>query len=103
MEGNQSPIYSKTSNLAIISLIAGILGWLIPIIGAIIAIITGHKAKGEIRDSGDSLTGDGIATVGLVLGYAQLIIPACAVGIIVIMTLLGPGIEDVFNEINRNI
>ncbi len=64
---------SQTSTLAIISLIAGICGWtVLPTLGAIVAVITGHMAKNEIRGSRGMLTGDGLATAGLVLGYIHL-------------------------------
>ncbi len=52
---------------------------------------------------GDRLTGDGLATAGLVLGYVQLffiVIPVC---VIVILALLGPAIGDVFSNIILNI
>jgi hypothetical protein len=63
----------QTSTTAIISLIAGIISWvMIPLLGAIVAIITGHMAKREIRESMGRLTGEGLATFGLVLGYAQI-------------------------------
>ncbi len=66
-------VYQSTSNLAIASLIAGILGWsLLPTIGAIVAVITGYMAKNEIRSSGGRLTGDGLATAGLVLGWINI-------------------------------
>jgi len=65
----------KTSTLAIVSLIAGILGWtLLPLLGTIGAIITGHMARGEIRRSNGALDGDGMAMVGLVLGWLQVVI-----------------------------
>ena len=63
----------KDSTLAIISLVSGLLAWsFLPIIGAIASIITGHLAKKEIRDSGGSLGGDGMALAGLILGYVQI-------------------------------
>jgi len=59
--------------MATVSLITGIASWVVlPLIGAIIAVITGHMAKKEIRESGGTLTGDGLATAGLVLGYVQI-------------------------------
>ncbi len=67
------PAVAQTSTLAIISLVSGILGWtLVPTLGAIVAVITGHMAKNEIRRSGGMLTGDGLATAGMVLGYVHL-------------------------------
>lgn len=57
--------------MAIISLIAGILGWtLLPFIGSVAAIITGHMARGEIKRGNGQIEGDGLAIGGLVLGYA---------------------------------
>jgi hypothetical protein len=64
---------SQTSTLALVSLISGIVSWfLVPFLGAIVAVITGHMAKKEIRENLGRLTGDGLATAGLVLGYLQL-------------------------------
>lgn len=70
----------QTSTLAIISLIAGILGWtVLPLIGSITAIVTGHMARGEIRREPQRLEGDGLAVAGLVLGYAGVVIGILAV------------------------
>lgn len=61
------------STMAIVSLVAGILGWtFVPVLGSIVAVITGHMAQREIRESGGRLGGDSLATVGLVLGYISL-------------------------------
>jgi len=105
-EYQQTPLYQpqQTSTLATISLISGILTWVIvPIIGAIVAIITGHKAKNEIRDSNGQLSGDGMATAGLVLGYLQLVLGVIPVCIIIILVMLGPAIGDVFTDILNQI
>ncbi len=68
--GAQAP---PTSNTAIISLIAGILGLsLFPIIGSIVAVITGQMARREIRESAGTLGGEGLATAGLVLGWVGI-------------------------------
>ena len=78
----------KTSTLAIISLIAGILGWtLLPILGSLGAIITGHMARGEIRRSNGALDGDGMALIGLVLGWLSVVITV--LGILFIFLFLG--------------
>jgi len=69
-----------TSSLAIASLIAGILGWtLLPLLGSIVAIITGHMARSEIRRAPDRLQGDGLAVGGLVLGYAAVLMGVLAI------------------------
>lgn len=64
--------YRSTSSLAVISLVCGILGWtLLPFLGGLIAIVTGHMARKELRLRAE-LDGDGLALTGLVLGYAAL-------------------------------
>ncbi|MPM45734.1 hypothetical protein SDC9_92425 [bioreactor metagenome] len=74
VEWQQAPLSPKQdSSLAIASLISGLVGWtFIPVLGAIVAVILGHLAKKEIRDSGGRLSGDGMALAGLILGYVQI-------------------------------
>ena len=63
----------QTSTLAIISLVAGILGWtVLPFLASIAAVICGHMARKEIRLAPDRLEGDGLAIAGLVLGYLSI-------------------------------
>ena len=63
----------QASSLAIVSLVSGIACWFVlPLIGAIIAVITGHMAKKEIRESAGRLSGVEMANAGLVLGYVHL-------------------------------
>lgn len=65
--------YARTSGLATASLIFGLLGWtFLPTLGAVIAVILGHMAKSEINNSRGYLTGGGLATAGLVLGYINI-------------------------------
>ena len=62
-----------TSSMAIISLVAGILGWtLLPFLGSVAAVVTGHMARSEIRRAPERLEGDGLAIAGLVLGYLSI-------------------------------
>ena len=86
----QTPPAKPNSNMALASLILGILGWtLLPTIGSIGAIITGHMAKNEIRSSMGALGGDGMATAGLVLGYANIAIALCVCLVVAGMLALG--------------
>ena len=63
----------QTSTLAIISLVFGLLGWsFVPWIGSLVAIITGHMARREIRAANGQLDGDGLAVAGLVLGWVAM-------------------------------
>ncbi|NOT04427.1 MAG: DUF4190 domain-containing protein [Anaerolineales bacterium] len=62
----------QTSTLAIISLIAGVLGFtMLPIIGSIAAILTGYAARKETR-AVPPLGGDGLATAGIIMGWVQI-------------------------------
>lgn len=64
----------RTSTTAVVSLIFGIVAWVaLPFLGALIAVITGHVARSEIRHApAASVEGDGMALAGLILGYVQL-------------------------------
>lgn len=79
----------QTSATAVISLVFGILCWIaLPFLGALVAVITGHIARGEIRRAlPGSIEGDGLALTGLVLGYAQLAL--IVVGILLLFLLFG--------------
>lgn len=80
---------AQDSTLAIASLVTGILGWtLIPVLGAVAAIITGHLAKKEIAESRGRLTGNSMATAGLILGYISLgFVFLAALAIILLMVV----------------
>jgi hypothetical protein len=74
----QTPPVKPNSNMALASLILGILGWtLLPGLASIAAIVTGHMAKKEIKESMGQLGGDGMAIAGLVMGYASVAIFVC--------------------------
>ena len=68
------PLYvyaPRTNSLAIASLVTGILSWVLcPFLGAILAVIFGHVARGQIKQSGEG--GGGMAIAGLILGYLNL-------------------------------
>ena len=73
----------QTNNLAIVSLVSGILGWtLLPWIGSIVAIVTGHMARAEIRRNPDTQEGDGLAIAGLVLGWGAVALTVLAIAAI---------------------
>lgn len=78
----------QTNTMAVISLIAGILGWsALPALGSIVAIITGHMARGEIRRSPEAQEGDGMALAGLIMGY--LMVGLCLLGILLFVLFIG--------------
>lgn len=65
----------KTNTMAVVSLISGILSWVMfPVLGAIVAIVTGHMARNQIKASFGTETGDILAIIGLILGYINVIL-----------------------------
>jgi hypothetical protein len=73
-----------TSSLAMISLIAGILGFTaVPILGGIVAIWTGYAARNETRALPPKVSGDGLATAGIIMGWIQIalaVVGICCIG-----------------------
>ena len=63
-----------TNNLAVISAVCGVLGIIgvLPLIGSLIAIVTGHPARREIAAASQPQDGAGLATLGLITGYLAL-------------------------------
>lgn len=73
-----------TSTLAIISLVAGILGFTaFPFIGSLIALITGMMARNETRGTPPTHSGDGMATAGIVMGWIGIGLGVCGLCIFV--------------------
>jgi hypothetical protein len=77
---------ARTAPTAIWSLVLAVLsfvcGWLFT---AIPAVICGHIARSKIRKSGGALSGMGIATAGLILGYIALVLGVMAIPLLVSM------------------
>jgi hypothetical protein len=83
-----APPATTTSTTAIVSLVCGVVGWtVVPFIGALIAVITGHIARGEIRRSAGRVTGGGMATAGLVLGYIQIVGIVLLIAVIIVIAV----------------
>lgn len=73
------------SSMAIVSLVAAILGFtFFPVVGSIVAVITGPMAKREIAESAGSLGGEGLAKAGTILGWVGIglsVIGICIAGV----------------------
>jgi hypothetical protein len=79
----------ETNNLAVISLVAGIgsfFAHIIPGVGgftvAIVAVVTGHMARNQIKQTGEQ--GMGMATAGMIIGYIHLAL----LGLVVIALII---------------
>jgi hypothetical protein len=61
------------STLAIVSLVSALLGFtFVPVIGGIVALVTGYMARNETRSIPPKASGDGMATAGIIMGWVQL-------------------------------
>ena len=93
-QSNYAPT-PPTNTLAMVSLVSGILGWvLIPILASIVAVVTDHMARTQIKQSMGAEGGDGLAVAGLILGYASIAINCLAILILFLLlgTVVGVGI-----------
>lgn len=80
--------HRQTSALSVISLVSGILGvFPFPLLASVVAVVTGHLARAEIRREPERFDGDGMAVAGLVLGY--LMIAMSLLGAALVLFLLG--------------
>jgi Domain of unknown function (DUF4190) len=68
---------SQINILAIASVLASVL-WFAGL-GAVLALVFGYRARGQIKDSAGRQSGSGLATAGIVLGW---------IGIAVVVTLV---------------
>ena len=83
-----APAAGQTNTLAIISLVAGIgsfFAHVVPGVGgftvAVVAVITGHMARSQIKKTGEQ--GMGMATAGMIIGYAHLALIGLVVAILI--------------------
>ena len=104
---------TKTNTLAIVSLILGIIS--VPALGCfgcgglvfgVAAFITGLVARRRIAESQGAETGKGLALVGIILGAIGALVGLFfGLALIVMpgMTLLGPGVQELFDDIVRQL
>jgi hypothetical protein len=87
----------ETSTGAVLSLVFGLLGlfFFLPVIGSIVAVVAGHIARRNIRESNGRLKGDGLALAGLITGYIGigLVLIGCALVLLFgVLAALGEGV-----------
>ncbi len=73
--GDEPYIYPQQSGKAIASMVCSIAGLMFCLfVGQIAGIILGYSARNEIRAARGRLTGEGMATTGIIVGWAGIVI-----------------------------
>lgn len=81
---------ARTNPLAIVSLVASLVGiFVIPVIGQIVGIVTGHISLKQIKTSGERGRGMGLA--GLLIGYISLGLAALLIVGFIILVAVSAG------------
>jgi hypothetical protein len=81
-----APAGPRTNTLAIVSLVAGIAGFVfLPFIAHLVAVITGHMSLGQIKRTGEG--GHGMALTGTILGWVGLALSIIATILIIIIAI----------------
>ena len=82
---------AETNPLAVVSIVCGMLGLfgILPAIGSVIAVVTGHLARRELASQQHAQQGAELAMVGLVSGYLGLVM--VCMGILVTVAIFGTG------------
>lgn len=86
---SQQPYYQqqapRNSGTAVASLILSVLGLIgiLPLVGSFIGLILGYSARKEINRSGGMVTGRGLATWGIILGWIGLGLIALTICLVV--------------------
>jgi hypothetical protein len=76
--GTALPMPQRTEGRAIAALVLGILGFVaFPVAPSVLAIWLGMSAKRRIQ-ADPSLTGEGLATAGVILGIVELVLVTLA-------------------------
>ncbi len=89
---------TKTNGLAVASLVLGIV-W-IDWIGSVLAVVFGHIARRQIRNSEGAQTGSGMAMAGLVLGWIGVAILTAAVAAVIVAYNNEETLDDGFNDVS---
>ena len=89
----------QNSSKATTSLVLGIVGVVAcGFIAGIPAIIVGRQAQREIDASNGWLTGRGMATAGIVLGWIEVGLAILATVVVVVVFALGGAISNAFED-----
>lgn len=97
----------EDNNLAVASLILGVLSILFYIFTAIPGIVTGHMARSRQKKMPELYSGKGMALGGLILSYIMFVISISMIVGIVYLYKYNPEMKEIFmdayeQELNRN-
>jgi hypothetical protein len=91
------PMSPPTSPLAIVSLVASILGLIgiLPLIGSVVGVVLGHIALNQIKARPNAVGGSGLAKAGLIIGYigiALMVLVILLVCVFWLVAIVGAGV-----------
>ena len=82
----------QASGKATAALILGVLGIVFcPIVFSILALVFGHQGRNEIDGAGGQISGRGLASAGIILGWIGLVIWGLLIALAVIGAIVGDG------------
>ncbi|MBM3149412.1 MAG: DUF4190 domain-containing protein [Chloroflexi bacterium] len=88
--GGGKPPPTSTSFLAIAALVSSIAGLtIVPVIGSILALFLGYKARNDIRQRPGETSYERLATAGIVLGWIGLVLLLLGFGCWLINAVVG--------------
>jgi competence protein ComGC len=85
-----APVKSETDLKAVLSLVLGLLSFVLSVFSGIPAVILGHLSRASIRKSGGRLKGEGMALGGLIMGYISVFL------VPVLLMIVGLAIPNYF-------
>lgn len=89
------PVQSQTSGLAVASLVCSII-WFLGL-GSLLAVIFGFVARKQIKESGGTKGGDGLAIAGIVIGFVGIL---TALAAIVALVATGKALNTLRNDLS---
>ena len=81
--------FRETNGSAIVAVVLGVL-WFAGI-GSVLALVFGYRARREIKSSGGSQKGSGLATAGIILGWIGIAVLAAGVAAGLAVALVAAG------------
>ena len=81
--------FRETNGSAIVAVVLGVL-WFAGI-GSVLALVFGYRGRREIKSSGGSQKGSGLATAGIILGWIgiAILVAGVAAGLAVMVVAAG--------------